>query len=159
MSLFLPPEILDHIVDHLHNEPITLRACCLVSKPWISRTRIHLFNRVEFRSSRPTLISWMKAFPDPSNSPAHYTRGLDLSRPEVVAVAISYAHPWVHAFNHIVHLRVATAGVGSDHHVSYAQLRGLSPTLKSLSLFYSFVPLSELFDLVFFLSPSRGLNV
>ena len=149
MSLFLPPEILDNIVDHLHNEPTTLRACCLVSKSWIPRTRIHLFNRVELRSSGPTLNSWMKAFPDPSNSPAHYTRDLDLSRPEVVAVAISYAHPWVHAFNHIVHLRVATVGVESDRHVSFARLRGLSPTLKSLSLFYSFVPLSELFDLVF----------
>ena len=78
MSLPLPPEILDLIVDHLHDEPTTLRACCLVSKSWIPRTRRHLFARVEFRSSRLFKL-WMKAFPDSSNSPAHYTRSLDLA--------------------------------------------------------------------------------
>ncbi|KAF9780754.1 hypothetical protein BJ322DRAFT_1011601 [Thelephora terrestris] len=44
MSCFLPPEILDIIVDLLQNEPKTLKACCLVSKAWIYRSRRHLFN-------------------------------------------------------------------------------------------------------------------
>lgn len=64
----LPPEILDLIVGHLHDETATLRKCCLVSRSWIPQTQIHLFDRVEFRSSGPTLESWMKTFPDPSNS-------------------------------------------------------------------------------------------
>ncbi|KAF9645264.1 hypothetical protein BDM02DRAFT_3073690, partial [Thelephora ganbajun] len=44
----LPPEILDYIVDLLHDEPETLKQCCLVSKSWVSRTRKHLFANVEF---------------------------------------------------------------------------------------------------------------
>ena len=147
MSLSLPPEILDLIVDHLHDEPTALRACCLVSKSWIPRTRIHLFDRVEFRLTGSYLESWMEAFPDPSNSPAHYVRILHLTHFKIVTVAISDALPWVHSFNNIVDLRVVTVGQ-HDYHVSFAQFRGISPTLKSLRLFYSFAPLSEVLDLI-----------
>jgi len=48
MSRSLPPEILDLIVDHLHDEPTALKACCLVSKSWVPRTWNHLFALVEF---------------------------------------------------------------------------------------------------------------
>ena len=141
MSCPLPPELLDIIVDHLHDEPAALKACCLVSKSWVLRARIHLFAHVSFHSSRP-FESWMKAFPDPFNSPAHYTRILHLSRFNVATVAIPDVHPWVHSFNNVVDLRVATLGL-DDHYVPLTQLRGLSPTLKSLSLSYSFAPLSD----------------
>ena len=147
MSSSLPPEILDLIIDHLHDEPTTLRACCLVCKPWVPRTRIHLFDRVRFSSSRPTLKLWMEAFPDPFNSPARYTRTLLLADFEVVTVAISDARPWIHSFNHIVNLRVMTVD-GGDHRLSFSQLRGLSPTLKSLHLLCSFAPLPEILDCV-----------
>ena len=49
MSCTLPPEILDLIIDHLHDEPATLKTCCVVSKSWVPRTRKHLFALVEFR--------------------------------------------------------------------------------------------------------------
>ena len=147
MSSFFPPEILDLIVDHLHDEQTTLRACCLVSKSWVPRTRIHLFNCVSFSSSGPTLKSWMQTFPDPSNSPTRYTRILHLSDFKAVTVAISDARPWVQSFNHIVDLRVVTIGL-NDPHISFNQLRRLSPTLKSLQLFCSFAPLPEILDCV-----------
>ncbi|KAF9644805.1 hypothetical protein BDM02DRAFT_3066647, partial [Thelephora ganbajun] len=44
----LPPEILDYIVDFLHDTPETLKQCCLVSKSWVSRTRKSLFADIEF---------------------------------------------------------------------------------------------------------------
>ncbi|KAF9643160.1 hypothetical protein BDM02DRAFT_3081141, partial [Thelephora ganbajun] len=44
----LPPEILDYIIDLLHDKPETLKQCCLVSKSWVSRTRKHLFADIEF---------------------------------------------------------------------------------------------------------------
>ena len=147
MSLSLPPEILDLIIDHLHDEPTTLRACCLVSKSWIPRARIHFFNRVEFHSTGPTIESWTEAFPDPSNSPAHYTRSLHLNNFNTVTVAISDARPWVHSFNNIIDLQVVTVGL-SDHRISFTQFHGLSPTLKSLHLFYSFALLSEVLDFI-----------
>jgi len=39
----LPPEILDYyILDLLHNEPETLKQCCLVSRLWAPRIRKYL---------------------------------------------------------------------------------------------------------------------
>ena len=52
----LPPELLDHIVDCLHDSEDALRACCLVSKPWISRTRKHLFAQITIRTVSYPLI-------------------------------------------------------------------------------------------------------
>ena len=145
MTSSLPPEILDLIVDHLHHEPATLMVCCLASKPWVPRTRGYLFVRVEFRLYGPSLESWMKAFPDPSNSPAHYTRSLFLSCSKEIAVAIPDAHLWVRSFNHIVELTVEADGL-NDRCVSFTQLHGISPTLKSLHLF--FAPPPEVLNLV-----------
>ena len=142
MSLSLPQEIFNLIVDHLHDDPTTLRACCLVSKSWIPRTRIHLFNSVEFRLYGPTLESWMQAFPNPSNSPAHYTRSLHL-----LYSAVLNALPWIRSFNHIVELVVGSLESDSGR-TSFAQLRGLSPTLKRLNIFYSRAPLSDFLDFI-----------
>jgi hypothetical protein len=46
----LPPEILDYIIDLLHDEPETLKRCCLVSKSWVPRTRKHLFADIGFQT-------------------------------------------------------------------------------------------------------------
>jgi hypothetical protein len=45
---YLPAELLDHVVDLLHDTEDALRSCCLVSKSWIPRTRRHLFADIEF---------------------------------------------------------------------------------------------------------------
>ena len=65
---YLPQETLDYIVDLLHDEPETLRECCLLSKPWIPRTRKHLFADIKFRSAHE-LELWKKTFPDHSSFP------------------------------------------------------------------------------------------
>ena len=64
----LPPEILDSVIDLLHDEPETLKQCFLVSKSWVPRTRRHLFAYIKFRSASD-LRSWKKAFPDVADSP------------------------------------------------------------------------------------------
>ena len=148
MSLFLPPEILDLIVDHLHDKPTTLRASCLVSKSWVPRTRKHLFDQVNFSPRGSTPESWMQTFPDPSNSPARYTRTLYLSDIKVVATAISDALPWIRAFNNIVNLRVNPVERRYGHQISFTQFHGISPTLKSINLSYNLVQPSEVLDLV-----------
>ncbi|KAF9647951.1 hypothetical protein BDM02DRAFT_3065508, partial [Thelephora ganbajun] len=48
MSSSLPQEILDLIIDHLRDEPDMLKICCIVSKPWVQRTRKHLFVHIKF---------------------------------------------------------------------------------------------------------------
>ena len=58
----LPPELLDHIVDFLHDNQTALRNCCLVSKSWIPRARKYLFAAIEFHREE-TLKSWRETFP------------------------------------------------------------------------------------------------
>ena len=47
----LPLEILDHTVDLLHDSPVTLKQCYLISKPWVPCTRKRLFANIEFLTS------------------------------------------------------------------------------------------------------------
>ena len=145
-SPFLPPEILDLIVDHLHDERTALEACCLVSRPWVHRARRHLFFRIDFSPASP-IESWIKAFPDPSSSPAHYARVLTLHGSPVVATAGTSALAWVRALCHIVELGIFSV-VWDDSPFSLIQLHGLFPALKSFSLSRSYIPPPELLDII-----------
>jgi hypothetical protein len=142
----LPPEILDLIVDHLYDERSTLKACGAVSKSWVPRARRHLFFYVRFGSTSPIEL-WMKAFPDPSSSPVHYTRGLSFYGFETIAAAGAHAWAWVRAFRHVVHLQMVAAR-WNDNRVSLAPLYGLFPALRSISIHNSRIPPSELLDLI-----------
>jgi hypothetical protein len=99
----LPPEISDHIVDLLRDEPETLKRCCLVSKSWVPRTRKHLFGKVECLS--PTrLEAWKKTFPGPTNSPAHHTRYLNICYIPWNIVVDVREPGWIRAFCNVVRL-------------------------------------------------------
>jgi len=143
MSSSIPPEIHDLIVDHLLDEPTALKACCLVSKSWIQRTRKHLFARVKFRPFDHRVESWKKTFPDPTNSPAHHTRSLNIRLPRLVQAA-----HWdvISAFCRVVSLDVVTEGY--DDETSLVPLRGLFPALRSLRLSFSPLQYSDVFALV-----------
>jgi len=122
----LPPEILDLIIDHLHDEPATLRACCTASKSWVPRTRTHLFAHVKFTRNFP-VGSWAEVFPDPSNSPAHYTRTLAVGH-KATATAGTDVGRWIRVFHNVAHLHL------SYHSGSFTLYHGLSPTVRSLRL-------------------------
>ena len=108
-DLHLPPEITDFIVDLLHNEPRTLKQCCIVSKSWIPRARRHLFRWIEF--DRPAQVdAWKVTFPDPANSPGHHTRSLSVSCLEVFTIADAGGGSWIQAFSNVVQLRVLDSG-------------------------------------------------
>ena len=47
-STILPPELLDQVIDHLHDDKPTLLALGLVSKQTLVRSRSHLFSKLEF---------------------------------------------------------------------------------------------------------------
>jgi hypothetical protein len=127
----LLPEVLDLIVDHLHDEPKTLKTCCVVSKSWIHRTRKHLFARVELHAQESHIELWKKAFPDPSTSPAHHT--LTLSIHGIPIVTAGDADGWIRSFFDLVHLHLEWIGPINDQ-LSLAPFHGLSPTLRSLRL-------------------------
>ncbi|KAF9780904.1 hypothetical protein BJ322DRAFT_1082335 [Thelephora terrestris] len=141
MLPFLPPEILDLIVDHLYNEPTALKACCVVSKSWIPRSRRHIFARVKLDTARAT-ESWAKAFPDPSDSPAHYTRNLWVYGHGVASADVL---PWIRSFRHVQKLTMTTFG---PRGVSLAHLHGFSLTLKSLNLTRVCATVSEIIGFI-----------
>jgi hypothetical protein len=144
ISFSLPPEILDLIVDHLHDEPKTLKTCCVVSKSWVGRTRTHLFATVEFYVPRSDIQLWKKAFPNPSDSPAHHTRGLSIRGLPVTTTTYADVGRWIRTFRNLVYLHLEAIGE-EDHQIPLNLFRGLSPTLRSLSL----VPASsEVLDLI-----------
>jgi hypothetical protein len=135
----LLPDIFDLILDHLCDEPTSLKACCLVSKSWVPRARRHLFAYVYLGS----VTSWEKHFPDPSSSPAHFTRSLGIYGPPVVTAA----RAWIRSFCHAIELEVDTTQ-DTDGRLSLVHLCGFSPTLKSLHLYCTPTPLPEIFDLI-----------
>ena len=141
MSCFLPPEIFDLITEYLCNCPTALKACCLVSKSWVPRTKKHLFARIHFGEGGSTIQSWVKAFPDPSNSPGHHTRDLGIYGPP------PGESTWIRSFHRIEKLSVFAFDSRTSE-TSLVQLHGLSPTLKSLYLIHFSIPTSEIFGLL-----------
>jgi hypothetical protein len=159
MSPSLPPEILDLIVDHLHNEPTALKACCVVSKLWIQRTRTHLFSSIQFHPSTSSIELWKKAFPDPSNSPARHTRSLVIRGIPIVTAADADESGWIRTFHNLVHLHLECP---HWERVSLVPFHGMSPVLRSLRLVSSSPDILDLIcsfplleDLAL-ISPSRG---
>ena len=138
----LPAELLDHITDHLDTRR-ALGDCCLVSKLWIPRTRKHLFASIEFRTA-VDLESWKKKFPDPSTSPACYTKALTIGCPEEVTVADAEVGGWIRGFSHIVHLELK--GYLADNLTPL--FHGFSPTIKSLDVNVIMLSPSHIFNLI-----------
>ena len=143
----LPHELLDHIVDLLQDNQTSLRKCCLVSKSWIHRTRQYLFAVIRFQDVQ-NLRSWKKTYPDPSASPAHYTRALFIDSPRAVLAA--EASKWIASFSSVEHLGFAGTDVDvRGGKLIFAPFRGFSPILKSLRvIILKHFPFQHFFDLV-----------
>jgi len=143
-----PPEILDYIVDHLHDKRDALKNCCLVSKSWVPRSRKHLFGYVKIHSAAK-LNLWKKMFPDKSDSPACHTHTISLTCPEEVTAADAEEGGWIRSFSHVVRL-----GIHSDPMkyggpvVPLTPFHGFSPALNYLRILSSTLPNSQIFDLI-----------
>ena len=155
----LPAEILDHVVDLLHNNPESLERCCLVSKSWVPRARKHLFANV-WLSSPTSLQSWKAKFPHPPTSPARYTKILSVHCSEVVTVADAEAGGWIRDFSRVVQLKVGSRGsLAATSAISFVPFHGLSPVIKSLSIILLLLPSSPIFDLILSFPLLEDLNV
>lgn len=73
----LPPELVDHIIDHSRDDKDTLRMLSLVSKSWLPRTHHHLFRIIRattktsqrkdrYLSPFSSFVTMLKAGPSPS---------------------------------------------------------------------------------------------
>ena len=145
---YLPPEILDHIIDVIHDTPETLKKCCLVSKSWVPRTRKHLFTDIKIRSA-DDLKSWNETFPDPSTSPAHHTKTLYVGCPHLVTPEHAEPGGWITGFSGVVHLEVADReSTIAEPTASLAPFHGFSPVIKSLRVGFFIIPSSRVFGLI-----------
>jgi hypothetical protein len=148
MSNLCPPsEILDCIIDLLHDQPKTLERCCLVSKSWIPRTRKHLFAEIIFHDEK-RLKLWKKTFPDPSTSPAHYAKTLFVGRPQAVVAADAEPGGWIRGFSGVVNLMVGSQLLPADRSIYLVPLHGLSPGIKSLHVTVPALPPSRIINLI-----------
>jgi len=71
-SWYMPPELRDEIIDHLHADRAALKSCSLTCRAWLSRARYHLFRCIELDSGRtgdaftqlirsaPTVVSYIE---------------------------------------------------------------------------------------------------
>ena len=145
----LPPEMLDHVVNFLHDDIEALRRCCLVSKSWVPRARKHLFAVVQFGSS-DDIDAWKKIFSDPPNSPAHHTRILSISHFDVVTAEDAAEGGWIPTFSRVAYLDL-------DH----GPLTPLTvPSGISLAPFHNFsLALKTLRVTCFLLRPPRVIDL
>jgi hypothetical protein len=141
----LPAEMLDHIIDHLHDTRDALRNCCLVSKSWIPRTRKYLFADIKFPTAK-SMQSWKKTFPNPSISPAYYTTTLSVGCSEVVTDVDADAGGWIGGFSRVVRLELGSQGLFGVSS-SLTPFHGFS-LIKSLCVTFAVVPLPQIFNLI-----------
>ena len=142
----IPPEILDYIVDFLQDDPETLKQCCLISKSWVPRTRKYLFAVVSFYNP-DDIEAWEKAFPDPSNSPAHHTHTLFISYFKAVGTTESAKYGWIQGFSRVVRFEVE-GSIDGDLGICLAPFYN---TLKSLRVSSHSIPHSQVVDLMYHL--------
>jgi len=146
----LPVETLDHILDFLHDSTHALRHCCLVSKSWIPHTRSHLFAEIRFRTAK-NLDSWKDTFPDPSTSPACFTKSLSVDCPQAVTAVDAEAGGWLRGFSRVVRFAVASHGFGylpGGLPISFVPFHGFSP-VKYLRVDPLILLTPQLSDLIF----------
>ena len=148
-STTFPPEILDHIVDLLHDDRETLKRCCLVSKAWVPRTRRRLFAHIELSSNR--LKMWEKTFPDPTNSPAYHVRTLKINLDGKGAEGSR----WVRGFSRVEELSLSATRTVST---SFTPFYNLSPSLISLHV-DSYIIHSRVLDFIHSLPLLRDLTL
>ena len=143
------PEILDPIVDLLHTDSKTLKECCLVFKSWIPRARRHLFANIILYLDEH-LESWKKTFPDPSTSPAHYTKNLTIGCLHIVTAADAEPGGYITGFSRATHLEVDNHSIISESQLAtfLVPFHGFSPSLKSLYVDFTSLPSSQIFDLI-----------
>ena len=151
----LPRETIDHIIDLLHDEPETLKECC-IAKPRIPRTRSHLFANVKFTSVKD-LESWKKTFPDPSNSPSYHTHTLVITHTRTVVEADTrMGGGLIQNFSRIVRLKLTVMNTdklprvvsGNLERIPFTPFYTFAFTLKSLHVNCILLPCPQTLNLV-----------
>jgi len=92
----IPHDIIIEIMDHLASDSDfrSIRACALLSKPWVQPCQRHLFHTANFTPANAR--DWLKVFPVREESPAHHIRDLRLQIGQVTRIPEEFfkCFPW-----------------------------------------------------------------
>ena len=144
----LPPELVDLIIDFLRHNRKALKRCRLVSKSWVPRTQLYLFEHVLIEYPG-YLRMWKRYLPDPANSPVTRAPSLSILNAERFT---NEDASWIRSqFTKIVQLEVQ---VGDDTYgghwpLAFAPFHGLSPNIKSLNLGWIGFPQGAVLNFIF----------
>lgn len=144
----LPQELVDWIVDHLHGDKPTLKACALVSKSWALSTYAHIFRSIHI--SDPNSLQGFAAVLQPSPVFASFVRGLRYNEGVASGSLTSGAttdtqSPLYDILDHLPNLRsLELWEVELSHHFDCSSVPAYKYTLKTLSIHDCIVPSSDL---------------
>jgi len=145
---YLPPEILDYIIDFLHDDRETLKECCLVSGPWAPRARRHLFAEIKI-GLEGDLKLWKKRLSGTAYPLTRHTHTLSIGCPEFVVEADAGEGGWIRAFSSVEKLKVDNGAWPLDtSRCPLTPFHGFSSTLKSLRVDSIALPSPQLFYLI-----------
>ncbi|TCD65525.1 hypothetical protein EIP91_002533 [Steccherinum ochraceum] len=75
-----PPELVDRIIDNLHSDKKSLKACSMVARQWLNASQYHLFERTTVHANESAGFSrFHEDLLDSSRGMRFYIRELDLS--------------------------------------------------------------------------------
>jgi len=135
----LPPEIVDYIIDFLHDKPETLKQCCLASKSLVPRAQRHIFKNIQI-GSLDKLEAWKRIFPDAKNSPARHALSLVILCAELVVAEDAKEGGWISSFTNVERLELwnsfSSEFEPSPLNSSLAPFQILSASVKSLRVFF-----------------------
>ena len=93
-----------------------------------------------------SLQSWTKKFPDPSTSPACYTKSLFIHHPRLI---IAEAGSLIRSFSRVKRLVMHTHVLDFDQSATrLVPLHGFSPVVKSINMTFLAFPLQQIFNLI-----------
>jgi hypothetical protein len=64
--MLFPQELIDRVIDQLHDDKRALATCALVNRKWVYRSRYHLFRTITLRADKEYIID---KFPDHNHCP------------------------------------------------------------------------------------------
>jgi len=92
----IPHDIIIEILDYLASDSDfqSLRACALVSKPWVQPCQRHLFHTAHFTPANA--CTWLETFPVQEKSPAHHVKDLrlEIGKPARIVEGFFECIPW-----------------------------------------------------------------
>ena len=147
----MPQELLDCVIDHLHDDKASLRACALSHRAWLPQSWRHLHHHVSIDASHPTHKSSRYSF----GHSLEYIQSLELIHLGDAVVSPST----MPLLSQLTHVRTLSISFGAWDRLSIADKDSLVsayPNVETLKI--NGVSFSSPFDLVDFISSFPHLS-